>query len=350
MMNISILLDVLDGKTKYKKVDAMGTINNPPKPKRPAPPKGWTTGYQPKESSMPSIPSGGSSIKPVTPKEIGNLTSETLSMLKPLEKKMTLPGESSSFLIESKIVPSKIDKGKIADLLSEQDINQKERFIVSSMLASINFDDINSILNTTKSLNDTSKKILDTLLNNDLDSEKTSVLEDLSSIKKWMRSPSWFDSFFFGITIEDYLKKIDICVDNLIKKTNIVRKNIKIIDDQTEVVNEQLIQINARITGCGIILSLLENEYKTYREKYYDVISKLRNNLMISKQLMLKDPLIVKLSRDNLFNLIQSIEFDIFVLIHEWKVSLKLKKFKTDSDIKKMMSDIQKKITMEIGR
>ena len=328
----------------------MGTINNLPKAKRP-PPKGGATGYQPKEFSMPNkVPSGGSSVKPIQPKEIGSLASETLSMLKPIEKTTPISQETSSFLLENKITPSKIDKGKITELISQQDIDQKQRFIVSAILTSINFDEINSIFNITNSLNDTSKKILDSLLNNNLETEKKSVLDDLIFLKKWMKNPSWFDSFFFGITIEDYLKKIEVCVDNLIKKTNIIKKDIKKIDDQTDAVNEQLIQIEARITGCNIILLLLENEYKTYKEKYYDVISKLKNNLMISKQLMLKDPLIVKLSRDNLFNLIQSIEFDIFVLIHEWKVSLKLKKFKTDSDIKKMMSDIQKKITTEIGR
>ena len=315
----------------------MGTINNLPKTKRPAPPKGGTVGYQPKDSPISiDIPSGGSSVKPLQPTEgPKRLDSNVSTSLSPVEMLKLYSNTASSFPTKNKITPSKIDKGKITELLSQYNIDQKERFIVSSVLSSINFDDINSILDTTKTLYDTNKKVLDTLLNNNLDTEKKSVLDDLSYIKKWMKVPSWFDSYFFGITIEDHLEKIDKCVDNLVKKTNIIRKDIKNIDNQSDIVNEQLIQIDARITSCDIILALLEDEYKIYKGKYYDVISKLKNNLMISKQLMLKDPMIVKLSRDNLFNLIQSIEFDIFVLIHEWKTSLKLKKFKTDSDIKK---------------
>ena len=323
---------------------SMGVI---PKVKRPPSPSGWTGGYQPKEKGNIKPPDGGSSVKP---KDIGILPSKVSSAVIPIKQEFSISSEVSTIVVGDKITPSKIDKGLLDGIMSHYNVQKQSQFIVCSILTSINFDDINTVFDITKSLNEINKKVLDTLLNNNLDSEKKSVLDDLSTIKKWMRSPSWFDSFFFGITIEDYLKKIDVCVDSLVKKTNIIKKDIDKIDEQTKIVNEQLIQIDARITSCDIILELLDGEYKVYREKYYDVISKIKNNLMLSKQLMLKDPMIVKLSRDNLFNLIQSIEFDIFVLIHEWKASLKLKKFKTDSDIKKMMSDIQKKIVTEIGR
>ena len=352
MMDVSTLLDALGRRPNYKKApNVMGTINNLPKTKRPDPPPG----YKPKITNDVGNFSGSSKVKPISTKRdtIGYLSSDIESKTKaicPKEVNATPNTEVSTISVGDRVVPSKIDKGKIPELLSQFDIPSNIKFIVGNVLGSINFDDINSILNSTKDLNETNKKVLDTLLNNNLDSEKQSVLDDLSTIKKWMKLPSWFDSFFFGIKIEDHLNKIDTCVDNLIKKTNIIKKDIKKIDEQSDIVSEQLNQIDARITSCDIILVLLDGEFKKYKGKYYDVITKLKSNMMISKQLMMKDPIIVKLSRDNLFNLIQSIEFDIFVLIHEWKTNLKLKKFQTDADIKKMMSDIQKKIVTEIGR